>query len=605
MIGRTALIAAAFVISVGAVAIPRASWCGVSSSGALSIEATLEPDHVAPGEEATLTVQIRSAGLNLPDVGVPPLPGVAVQRAGTAQNFSMVQGRVERTSTTVYRLTPRTEGVVTIPPLRVSVGRDHAETAPLTLTVSRASASRGSASSGTAPRPLRGGSRAPAGAPEVFVKATVDRPRVYWNQQIVLSLKLYSRVDIIGDVDWKAPSTTGFWTEGLGPPRQRRVTMNGVEYAMMEIPTALFPTRTGTLTIGPAQMRFRVARVIQPPDPWSMLAIPEVVPQDMSLTSDPITITVDPLPPRAPAGFQGAVGDFSLALHVDGPTARAGEPILARATIRGTGNVSTIRDPEIRAAGAARQYVAGTSTRIDRSGDRLIGERETDIAFVADDPGAVVILPVRFAWFDPEARRYRSQSSDSAKVQVLPGNLTESRTGRPSPGAPMPAAPRRARGPFGRLTLDPPGGSTTLVGFSVLAYAAAVASARARRRLHRDPRFVRMQSLDSLIARDLARANALVAQKQPARAAVLAENALRAGAGYRFDVDVAGLPRAEMFGRLRARGAQESEIAALESLFESLEGIAYAPPETRSADAKQAIRAVSDALGRYRRVFAR
>ena len=96
-----------------------------------------------------------------------------------------------------------------------------------------------------------------------------------------------------------------------------------------------------------------------------------------------------------------------------------------------------------------------------------------------------------------------------------------------------------------------------------------------------------------------------MAQKKPARAAVLAENALHAGAGYRFDVDVAGLPRVEMFGKLRAHGAQERQIAALESLFESLEGIAYAPPETRSADARQAIRAVSAEIGRYRRDLAR
>jgi len=600
--GRHALVAAALAsaIFVGTAVIPGSSWCGVSPSGRLSIEATLEPNHVAPGEEATLTVQVRSAGLNLPEVDVRPLPNVAVQRAGTAQNFSMVQGRVERTSTTVYRLIPRTEGVVTVPSLRISVGGDRAETAPLTLTVSRAGASRA-----PAPRPLRGGTPAPAGTPEVFVKASVDRSRVYWNQQLVLSLRLYSRVDIIGDVDWKAPSANGFWTEGLGPPRPRRVTLNGVEYGMMEVPTALFPTRTGALTIGPAQMRFRVARVIQPPDPWSMLAVPEVVPQDMTLTSDPITITVDPLPPRAPRGFQGAVGNFSLALRVDGPTARAGEPILARATIRGTGNISTIRDPEIRAAGAARQYVAGSSTRIDRSGDRLIGERETDVAFVADDPGVLVILPVRFAWFDPEAGRYRSQSSDSAKVQVVGGNLAESRAGRPSPGAPVPAAPRRTRGPYGSLTLDPPGGSTAVVGFSVLAYAAAVATARARRRRLRDPRFMRIQSLESLIARDLARAKALMAQKQPARAAALAENALRTGAGYRFDVDVAGLPRAELLSILRSRGAAETGIATLESLLGSLEGIAYAPPETRGADARQAIRAVAAELERYRRELAR
>lgn len=600
MIGKTGLIATALAVTLAAAALPRASWSGVSASGRLSIEATLEPDHVAPGEEATLTVRIRSAGLNLPDVDVRPLRNVEVQRAGTAQNFSMVQARVERTSTTVYRLIPRTEGLVSIPSLRISVGRDHAESAPLTLTVSRAAASRGAP-----PRPVRGAGTGPSGTPEVFVKATVDHPRVYWNQQLVLSLRLYSRVDIIGDVDWKAPGTKGFWSEGLGPPRQERVTLNGVEYAMMEIPTALFPTRTGALTIGPAQIRFRVARVIQPPDPWSMLAVPEVVPQDVALTSDPITITVDPLPPRAPSGFRGAVGDFRLALHVDGLTARAGEPVMARATIRGTGNIPTIRDPEIRALGAAREYVAGSSSRTDRSGDRLTGERETDVAFVADRPGVLVILPVRLVWFDPEARRYRSQASDSVKVQVLPGNLAESQAGRASPGPPILAAPRRASGPFGRLTLDPPDGSTAVFGFSALAYGAAIAAGRIRARKLRDPRFLRLQSLAALLARDLARAESFASQNQPARAAALAENALRAGAGYRFDADVAGLPRGELTRILRSRGAGEGEISALESLFESLEGIAYAPPETRGADTKQALRAVRALLERYRGELAR
>jgi hypothetical protein len=406
-------------------------------------------------------------------------------------------------------------------------------------------------------------------------------------------------VDLIGDVDWKPPNTGGFWTEGLGPSRQGRAMVKGVEYATIEIPTALFPTRTGNLTLGAGRIRCRVARVMQPPDPWSLLAQPDIVAEDVTLTTDPITIVVDPLPPGGFSGFQGAVGDFRLAFRVDGQTARAGEPIVARATIRGTGNISSIRDPEIRARGASRQYVAGSSTRIDRSGDRLVGEREVDVAFVADQPGTLEILPVRFVWFDPEAKRYRAQSSERVKVNVLPGSAAEPGPGRVQPGGPVMAAPRTVPGPFGTLVLDPPAGSAFAMTLSLLAYGAAVATGRARRARMRDPRRVRVRAIQQILERDLARAQALASRKEPAAAVVLAEQALRAGAGLRYDADVAGLARAERIRTLKSRGAADPEIAALESLFDSLAAIAYAPPETRSSDAKQTIREVKETLERY------
>jgi hypothetical protein len=284
---------------------------------------------------------------------------------------------------------------------------------------------------------------------------------------------------------------------------------------------------------------------------------------------------------------------------VDGQTARAGEPIVARATIRGTGNISSIRDPEIRARGASRQYVAGSSTRIDRSGDRLVGEREVDVAFVADQPGTLEILPVRFVWFDPEAKRYRAQSSERVKVNVLPGSAAEPGPSRVQPGGPVIAAPRTAPGPIGTLVLDPPAGSAIAMTLSLLAYGAAVATGRARRARMRDPRRVRVRAIQQILERDLARAQALASRKEPAAAVVLAEQALRAGAGLRYDADVAGLARAERIRTLKSRGAADPEIAALESLFDSLAAIAYVPPETRSSDAKQTIREVKGTLERY------
>jgi hypothetical protein len=575
---------------------PRAAWPNTSASGKLSIEAKLDTDRIAPGETATLTVEVRSEGLNLPDVPLPTLSGAAVERAGTAQNFSILNGRVSRTSTTVYRLIPRAEGVVTIPPLRIAVGGEQAETAPLTLTVSHVVAPR-------APSPLQGAlppGAAPAGTPEIFVKATVDHPRVFWNQQVTLRLRLYSRVDVIGDVDWKPPSTDGFWTEGLGPPRQGRQIVNGKEYAVMEIPTALFPTRTGTLTIGSGQVRCRVARVIQPPDPWSMLAMPDVVPEDVAVHTEPIAVTVDPLPPGAPAGFEGAVGNFHLAFYVDSLTARAGEPAAARVTISGTGNIATIRDPEVHARGASREYVVGTSTKVDRSGDRLAGEREHDVAFVADQPGTLEILPVRFAWFDPESRSYRSQSTESVIVKVLPGGAGATKPSGIVPGGLAVAAPRRGLGPFGTLSLDPPAASAVLLGSSFVAFGAAVLSGRSRRRRFRDPRYKRRRALEAILGRDLARAASLAGSREPAKAAALAEQAVLAGTGLRYDAEIPGLAKAERDQALQSRGASESEVQALESLLGALHAIAYAPPETRSADAQHAIEAARRTLERFR-----
>lgn len=563
---------------------------GASPSGKLSIEARLAPDRIAPGETATLTVEVGYRGLNLPEVGAPAIPGVQVERAGTAQNLSILNGNVTRTSTTVFRLTPRGEGVIPIPPLTIAVGNDRAQSASLTLTVSNAAPRAAPPVTGTLPP-----GASPSGRPEIFVKAVVDRSRAYWNQQVTYRLRLYSRVDVLGDVDWKPPSANGFWTESLGPPRQGRVRVNGVEYAVMEWPTALFPTRTGTLTVGPARIRCRVARVIQPPDPWSMLAVPDIVPQDVQLDTDPVTIAVDPLPANAPPGFEGAVGDFHLAFHVDGLTAHAGEPVTARATIAGAGNVPSIKDPEIHARGASREYVVGTSTRLERTNDVLSGERERDMAFVSDQPGTLEILPVRFVWFDPEARSYRWQSSEKVQVRVAPDSSGGVAATAPlAAGGMAVAANRVLTGPSGSLSLDCSGSGTALFGSSALLLGAAVMVGRARRRRDRDPRAARRRAMEPWIA-------SLTGTGDPARAAAMAEEALRKGAGLRFDAEIGGFARPERERALTARGAGEAEIAELESLFTSLDAIAYAPPETRRADAKEAIASARRLLERYRK----
>jgi oxygen tolerance protein BatD len=590
-IGRSLLLG---IVLLAAGLAPLAGLAGTSPSGKLGVDAQLDAGQVALGEEASLTVTVRSSSLTLPDVTLPPIAGMTEQRAGTQQSFSMTNGSVERSLTVVYRLIPSRLGTFVIPSLRVGTGADAASTDPLKLTV----VAGGSSMSPRAATP--GAPPSASGTPEIFVKAAVSRSHVYWNQQVVLWIRLYSRVDVLGDIDWKPASTAGFWSESLGPPRQSKVRVNGAEYAMMEIPTALFPTRTGRLAIGSAQVRCRVARVIQPPDPWSMLGMPDVEPKDVVLNTDPITVTVDPLPPGAPASFSGGVGSFDLSLRVDRSSVPSGEAVTAHAAIRGEGNVSAIRDPEIRAIGASRHYVAGSGSRVDRNGGTIRGEKTTDVAFLPDQPGTLLILPVTFTWFDPEAGRYRTQASDTVRVKVTPGSAAETSVAATRGGAAPLAAPRRGRGPMGPVSLDPDPASVAVLGLSALAYAGAIAAGRARARRSRDPRAVRRQALRGLIEGPLARARALASEGQSAPAAAVAEEAFRKGIGLRFDADVAGLSRAEAWEILRERGVPDEEIGRMEDRLDALGAIAYAPPETRCADASNAVREVALLLERYR-----
>jgi hypothetical protein len=111
----------------------------------------------------------------------------------------------------------------------------------------------------------------------------------------------------------------------------------------------------------------------------------------------------------------------------------------------------------------------------------------------------------------------------------------------------------------------------------------------------------RLGVLESLLTQDLSRAGSLASRNEPARAAAIAEQALLRGVGIRYDVDLAGLARPERTKTLRSRGADVADVSAVESLLDSLGAIAYAPPETRVEDAREAIRAVRERIERYRR----
>ena len=567
--------AAMLLLLVGIAAVPARS---AFAQGMLELRADLDRKYVGVGQAAMLTLTVLAEGVDIPPIILPPIPGAQVDRLGTSQGFSWVNGRVIRTLTVGFHIRGEAEGDLVIPAVHISSGGVEAESTPLVLHV------------GKTPPPPKGE------APELFARLTLDRPRAYWNECVTARYTIYSRVRLDGAPVWDPPAAAGFWNEVLGPSRTQRTTVDGVEYDATEVRVAYFPTRTGRLTVGPARVHVRVLRRVTPPDPWSMLGLPETQVEEGVIDTERASLEVLPLPPGAPPTFKGAVGKFAMDVRVDRATVRAGEPVTVVTALRGEGNIGSAGDPDVAASVPVRMYVGGANTSLDRSGERLRGERRREVTFVPEAPGQFAILPVRYSWFDPEGQRYRTQLSDSIRVLVRPSD-TPSDSLHAAPVMGPVAALRSRPGRRGPVTLEPPAGSRAVALVSIVAFVGAVVGKRVRERSERDPKRRRAAALAALLAEFSA---IDVASADGAPAAVRIGAIVRRALGLRYNTDIDGRSADEALAQARAAGATEEDLAELSRLLHALDLLAFAPPDARGGAGLPEREAAERLVRRYR-----
>ncbi len=571
MTGDRARVAAAFAL-VAALAIPAPAI----AAGRLSVQVGLDRNRVAVGEQAQATVVLQSDGLDLPQFAFPSVPGLTVVRVADSQNFSWINGRLSRSTTTLFTVTASAPGRYTIPPIRIAAGMERAESAPIVLEVGAA----GSSSPPPAAPPAGGGAPGEPSpvwgdqsAPDLFVRLDVDRRRVYWNQPLIARFTFYTRVRLEQEALWEIAEAPGFWREILGDPRRQRVRVGSYEYLTSQIVVAYFPTRTGRLTIGPGKLEARVLKRVNAPDPWSLLGMPDVRTETIPLATDRATIDVRPLPGGAPPGFQGAVGRLTLDVRVDRKLARVGEPVTVTTVIKGEGNLAAAGDPEVHATVPLRSYEVGGGTTTDRTGDQLRGERRHEVAFVPEVPGSFSIAPVRLTWFDPYEERYRTQVSDSIRIVVTPNDSGEdSDAGAAALGPP--ASLRAGSGPRGPLDPAPPVGAVSLALGSGALFAAATLWARAREGASRDPRKRRRSALQRL--HQEARAARLAPGRDPSAASRIA-GLIPEALGLRYEADVEGRSLDDALALAHAHGAPSEVGDEARRLVAALERLAFAP----------------------------
>jgi hypothetical protein len=151
----------------------------------------------------------------------------------------------------------------------------------------------------------------------------------------------------------------------------------------------------------------------------------------------PVKIDVRPLPEAdRPAGFEGAVGRFTVEARPDRREARTGEAISVVVKIRGEGNMRSITPPRPEPTTEFSVYPPRTLQAGSAPGDPGEEERAWEFILVPRRPGEQVLPSFAFSFFDPERGAYATVDAPGGRLSVSGDPLAE--------GEAIPALERQA-----------------------------------------------------------------------------------------------------------------------------------------------------------------
>ncbi|UCF35532.1 MAG: protein BatD [Acidobacteriota bacterium] len=395
----------------------------------LKMQAFVDRSQLTVGEQFTLSVEFSGADAEEALDPQPPdlSPNARFAGSGSSRSMEFVNGRMSSRRTVNYYYFAAQEGSFQIPSIRVTVDGSPFQTEPITVTVG---ASQGNPAQRSRPSPGMAQSQPESiTSQDLFVQASVNKKKIYQNEAVVLTYKIYTTVNVTRYGEAKAPDRSGFWIEDLRDSQQQVETsyevLNGKRYTVATIKQqALFPSSPGTKTIAPLELECEVRLM-----PTRRSIFDDFFSDPFGRTgrylikSDPVEIEVIPLPTAGkPGDFAGAVGTFRLTGKLDKTQVSTNDVVTLSLRLEGTGNVRTLPNPAVTFPPGLEAYDPEVTEKIESRGNRIEGSRTYDFVLVPRAPGTHKIAPIRFSYFDPELEQYQTTVVDGLSLQAEQGS---------------------------------------------------------------------------------------------------------------------------------------------------------------------------------------
>ncbi len=313
-----------------------------------------------------------------------------------SSNIQIIDGRMSRQTQWSLYVIPKRAGKLTIP--SIAFGDD--KSTPLQVTVNTAKAQPEDKSKSI-----------------LFLENEVDKSSVYVQAQLIYTVRIYQAVNLLNaSLSELSISDSDAIVEKIGEDKTYSKTINGRRFKVFEKRYLVFPQKSGTLTINPAELEAQYVddrRALR-----TKLLRSEAI--NVEVKSKPMVQTVQNSV-WLPAGQMQIKEEWPQ----EPPVFNVGEPVTRTITVVAAG-LPSAQLPEIDMGPLKdmKHYLDQPLKEDKTSDEGIIGMRQEKIALIPTKEGKFVIPAVEIPWWNTEKDRLEYLRLPAREISVNPASQT-------------------------------------------------------------------------------------------------------------------------------------------------------------------------------------
>lgn len=379
-----------------------------------SLKLSISKNPVAVGEQFRIDFIFEGDASNFRGPTLNGLRKLSGPNQSSSSSMQIINGKVSRSKTTTYSyyVTALNEGSLTIGQASVTSKGQTFRSQAEKITVLKANPKTQNTSFSI--------------SENVVLKSTINRSSIFQGEQIVVSYKLYSKINLADINLTMVPELNGFWKEEVEVNSNGKIEIiDGVRHKVWDISRfILTPQKSGTLKIDPMAIDITIQvknkRSNDPfGDPFGFFGSYQTIVEEVSSKS--LTVNVKDLPPGAPANFTGAVGQFTLSSQVDKTSLDANQAVNYKLILSGNGNLHLIDNITVSFPSNFEAYDPQKKDKTFTTNNGIGGKIEFEHLLIPRFKGEYIIEEQTFNFFDPKKNKYQTIFTSPITINVLKG----------------------------------------------------------------------------------------------------------------------------------------------------------------------------------------
>lgn len=392
---------------------------------------------VLVGEKFQIIYSLNEEG---EDLRLPSLSGFTILMGPsimTSSSTQIINGNVTRSKqyTYTYILKGDKPGNYEIAPAQITVNSKKYNSNRLTIQVVENEGNNNNSNSAQRQTQQQNNNRDSFSKDDIFITVTSNKKNAYQGEPLVLTTKIYTRINLDNISDIKHPDFRNFIVQDLSDGSNIQWAyefVNNKQYRVGALEQkVLYAQKTGTQNIKPTEIEFiikqRVARRSNSIFDDFFDNNYKVVKKRVK--SKPIKINIKPYPSTKPSGFSGGVGNLNMQLSTSQNKAKVNDGITIKVVISGTGNHKLISAPKLNFPTDFDLFDPTTKNNLTNTALGMKGTKTFEYLVIPRFPGNYTIDPLKFTYFNPKTGSFKTITSQPIVIEVEKGDADSSTTG--------------------------------------------------------------------------------------------------------------------------------------------------------------------------------